>query len=271
MKTIFIGLLCSIGFLINHNLYAQTNHSIMHHTSQDSVYVWEGQLLLLSKNKKEEVSVLLKYQAYDSIPGRYHKQLIVGRIKSLKTDEEHFLLGYVQNQTDISYHFYGIAADGRVERTILTGANDYKMEGYLMKPGEDEMKGAFSLVKKDSVLLTQSIEATPDKIFGEYAYNFGPGQPEGHLSVHKNADGTINFRLSSIDKGGSGDVAIYKDSLKISGTSFVFDAQVQGVSIYQIQVRFYKGFAVTAFVKPNYESDRFGKRATIEGFFRKIE
>ncbi len=266
IKHISLGLL---ALLLSNTLLAQSSPKMLHHTKENKVFVWAGKLFLLNKKEKQEVPALLQYQAYDSIPGRYHKQLIVGELKSRNSDECHFLLGYVENQRDVSYHFYGFAEDGQIEQTILTGGNDKKMAGYLADPTKAEMGGAFKLFRKDTLIAPKSIEATPDKIFGTYVYDFGPGQPEGRLKIQKNKNGTVNLELYSIDKGGSGYVKIHKDSLHLKGTSFIVDAKAYGVSVYKVLVKFYKGFAVTAFVEPNTESDRFGKRATVEGFFIK--
>lgn len=180
------------------------------------------------------------------------------------------MIGFIQNQEDASYHFYSIAEDGQVERTILTVADDARIEGYLMRPGGDGYNTVLQLHRKDTTILPTPMRTDSDKIFGDYQYDFGSRLPEGQLSIHKNQDGTVNFSISSREKDGGGHVEVKRDSIKISGTSFTFDAKVKGVVIWSAKVQFYKGFAVVGFIKPNADSGKFGERSTIEGIFIKV-
>lgn len=266
MKSYLFILMTVLG---SFSLRAQSTNNKAMKTGKHIVYAWQGKLALLSGETPKEILVSLQYQKGDTIAGQYHKQLIVGKLTRTKTRESQELIGYVQNQRDTSYHFYVMNKNGRIQHTILSGISGTKMEGYWMTPGEKDYTGALELHQKDTAIVPTEIKTTPDQIYGDYQYDFGPEQPEGHLSIHRNEDGTVNFKIYSKEKNGAGYVAVHQDSIPISGTSFIFDAKAYGVTIWSAKVQFYKDFVVVGFVKPNADSEKFGRRSTVEGIFRK--
>src|SRR5699024_6258953 len=105
----------------------------------DATYYWTG---FMQQSKDEKTPVIVQYHKYDSLSGRYHKQLIVGSINYPTLSEPHKIIGYIQNQRDASLHLYEFTDSGEVIQKLMTGTNGQKMAGYLIHPAEDGIAGA---------------------------------------------------------------------------------------------------------------------------------
>lgn len=262
-----------ISFLLLWGSKGLTAHSVeyqinsMEDTTITKAPIWRG-IVLFDKHKD---SVSIHFQLADSLPGHYHKQVVAGEITYDKEQITHELIGYQENQRDTAIHFYEFEKDGKVAREFYGGVKKGRMEGYLITSADGNIKGAFQLKKKSTFIKIQPIQTTIDHIAGEYRYNFGKSGTEGILTIKNNDDGTIAMKIHSIANDNSGYVEINEDTLEISGTTFMYDAKVYGVTVWPIKVQFYKDFVVVSFTKSKPESGKFGERATPEGFFYKIQ
>lgn len=251
------------------SLQAQPVTTQKKQANYETVYVWQGKFIITTSGSPKEIPVTLRYQKGDHIPGLYHKQLLVGTLKNIATGESHRLIGYEQHQLDSTFHFYEFTSSGYVEHTILAGTNSRKMEGYLYNPAKGDISGAMELHRKDTLAPSVDFRVQGDAVFGHYQYDFGPGQPEGHLTVTQNEDGSVNFRIYAQVKDGGGEVEVDQDSINFKGASFSFDAKAFGVTIWSAKVQFYKGFAVVGFINSDADGEKYGEQATAEGIFIK--
>ncbi len=265
MKPYLLILILIVG---SHSAQTQSFKSGEMNFGKHSVDGWQGTLTIFSE--KKVTPVFIQYQKYDSIPNPFHKELIVGKIENRSTGISYPLVGYLQDQGEDAIRFFRIGKNGAIEQIFYAHiVKDQKMKGSLFSTGEQDSIGVFTLYKKDTLFPSNPIKPHPDKIFGTYRYDFPNEGPEGYLSIHKDKNGEVNFKIYSREKDGGGHVEVHQDSIRISGSSFTFDAKAYGVTIWSAKVVFYKNLAVVGFIKPTADAKKFGKRATIEGVFIK--
>ncbi len=224
---------------------------------------WRGKLA-------DNSTIFLHFQLYNAVPGPHSKRLVVGEIIYDNAPLWHKIIGYRQNSGD-SLHLYEFGGKGVIVRELSAHLKQNIMTGTFITPPENKEKTAFRFQKQDTLIASQAIQTSPENIFGTYRYDFGEKNPEGTLTFKDNGDGTMAMEIYSEAKDGSGYVDVSEGSLKISGTSFIYDAQAYGVTIYTIRVQCYKDFAVINFAKPSADAHKFGKWSTAEGIFYKVK
>lgn len=269
----FIFFMTMLGWVCQYPLQAQTatpKGTTAMDTAKTNIrhdFYWSGTLM----RKNGKVPVVLHYQRYDSLPGRYHKQLIVGEVKYPMTGTTYAVTGHVLNQRDMSLQLYEMRPDGFVANKFFFGTNGQRIAGYLLNPGSEKLNEVITLKRGDTLIQSPDIHTKHDKIFGTYVYDSGKDGASGRLIFHENDDGTQSFKIFSKSNDGNDVVAVRGDSLHVTGTSFTYNAKAYDKTIWSIKVQFFKKFAVVTFTKPYVEGGRFAQRATVEGIFYKVD
>lgn len=235
---------------------------------KDTVYHWEGKIMLFDE-EKQEIPIALHYQASNQVPGRYHKQLVVGQLQNKETEEESRLIGFIQNQEDRSYSLYEMDSKGVVKRTFILGNANHELEGYIVDPEGNEFEGIMRVQRNNTPLSQIDITADSSDVFGNYRYDSEIENSQGTLSVHRNEEGWVRANLYVYDKGTGEEIREEQDSLTISGNRMIWPSKSSGVTIWVAQIQFYKGFAVIGFLEPDSAGRAFESGPAVEGIYIK--
>ncbi len=253
----------------NSSTAKKSKNRIKAHKS-DATYYWTG---FMQQSKDEKTPVIVQYHKYDSLSGRYHKQLIVGSINYPTLSEPHKIIGYIQNQRDASLHLYEFTDSGEVIQKLMTGTNGQKMAGYLIHPAEDGIAGAIKLSREDTSTVATEVQVKNDRIFGKYRYSFDQGKITSQMTVQKNADGSVRLTIHTIESDSYRSYFIREESLTLNNQQLNFKAKLMGTSTkLAMQIRFFKGFARVIFTEltPRYDH-KYGTQASLAGFYYKIK
>ncbi|MEM9919537.1 MAG: hypothetical protein AAF990_15675 [Bacteroidota bacterium] len=160
---------------------------------------------------------------------------------------------------------------GNITGTLLGKINEQRIEGSWNPPntGSDESLDLV-LERKDTTILSNSIEVDPADVFGTYSYQYGEAGYQGEFSFTKKEGGYAALELISVTQEPARNIAdLQIDSLRLSGTSYSYT--VPEAENCAIELQFYKDFA--RIVHPDGMScmGYFGHNATAAGIFVKVK
>jgi hypothetical protein len=213
---------------------------------------WSGKI-----NKK--IPVFLHYSVNDN--------LIVGEITYLNSISKKpiKILGTVEN--DKSYRVLEFESGGNITGVIYGKPGQQTFDGSWFSP-KTRKEVSLHLEKKDTSIVTQTIEPNLDEISGKYHYQYAKEGSSGDFSISKIKNNKAGFSIVSVTDGPALNTAeVSDDTIQLKGNSFIY--KIPDADDCDFEVKFYKDFLTVKYIKGPCVG-QFGMNATVEGIFLKV-
>lgn len=194
--------------------------------------------------------------------------LIAGEITYLNSKEKIpiQLLGTIED--DGSYRLLEFEKSGNITGIITGSPTDSMFNGTWFSP-KTRKDLELSLIKKDTLIHSPTMDISLQDIFGEYHYQYTDAGSQGSLEISSVPGAQAAFEISSVTSEPSRNTAqVDRDTILLNTTQFTY--RVPQTDSCEFKVKFYKGFAYIKYSKWHCEA-QFGMNATVEGIFIKIK
>ncbi|MBX3255376.1 MAG: hypothetical protein KF862_14640 [Chitinophagaceae bacterium] len=194
--------------------------------------------------------------------------LIIGEITYLNTKDKLpiKLLGTIED--DKSYRLLEFEKSGNITGIITGLPTDKIFSGSWFSP-KTRKELVLNLVKKDTVINSNTKDTQLQDIFGHYHYQYSEAGYQGDFEITKLPNSKASFGITSVTGEPARNIAqIENDTIALNTTQFIY--KMPNTDSCEFSVKFYKGFVYIRYTK-GFCDGQFGMNATIDGIFLKTE